>query len=483
MSERVVNAKLSTLEASGLSLAGLAPTMALALGTSFAASEAGPAVPFAYLVAMFGSFSLAYVIVRFARRYDVASGVAFTYAGRSLGRLAGFVAGWVYVTAWLSSTAVVLGVASVSASALLQRHSINVSWFWIFLVLLILATAVNFVGVKPSVRLLVVLELVSMATLGGLMVYVLAKGGANGLSWKPFDPSLSPKGLSGIGYGMIYGFAGFAGFEAAAALGRDSRDPARVIPRAIVFSLIGAVLFFILCTYALSVGYGVTHSSRWAADAAPLDTIVGLYAGSAWAQIVDAMVVVSAFSSGLGLMSLTSRILFEIGSHKQAPGVFARRHARFGTPFIGIVFASLVAFVLAGAVGEGTNVTTMIGVLAGANTLGLILIYGLLAIGILVDRRERAWAVTRSGLVRMASAVVPVIALVLLGYAFYASLFPRPPFPFSLEPYLVGAVLLLVLLGAWALKRRGSGLDFVSAATESEERSLTDVVPAGDATL
>ena len=39
---------------------------------------------------------------------------------------------------------------------------------------------------------------------------------------------------------MIYGFAGFAGFEAAAALGRDSRDPARVIPRAIVFSLIGA---------------------------------------------------------------------------------------------------------------------------------------------------------------------------------------------------------------------------------------------------
>ncbi|WP_249021612.1 hypothetical protein [Conexibacter sp. S30A1] len=139
MSERVVNAKLSTLEASGLSLAGLAPTMALALGTSFAASEAGPAVPFAYLVAMFGSFSLAYVIVRFARRYDVASGVAFTYAGRSLGRLAGFVAGWVYVTAWLSSTAVVLGVASVSASALLQRHSINVSWFWIFLVLLILS--------------------------------------------------------------------------------------------------------------------------------------------------------------------------------------------------------------------------------------------------------------------------------------------------------------------------------------------------------
>ncbi len=483
MSEQLAKVKLSSLEASGLSLAGLAPTMAMALGTSFAASEAGPAVPFAYLLAMIGAFSLAYVIVRYARRYDVASGVAFTYAGRSLGRLAGFLAGWVYVTAWLSATAVVLGIASVSTSALLQRHSVNISWFWIFLVLLIVATIVNFVGVKPSVRLLVALELISMATLAGLMIYVLARGGANGLSWKPFDPSLSPKGLSGIGYGMIYGFAGFAGFEAAAALGRDSSEPMRVIPRAIVFSLLAAALFFILVTYALSIGYGVAHSSTWAADASPLDSIVGRYAGSVWAQIIDGMVVGSAFSSGLGLMTLTSRILFEIGSHGQAPQVFARRHPRFETPYIGICFAAVVALVLAATVGEGSNVTTMIGVLAGANTLGLILIYGILVVGILADRHERAWAAARSSLMMAVSVVVPVIALLLLGYAFYASLFPRPPFPFSLEPYLVAGVVLLVILGAWALKRRGTGFDFVSAASGADEAPAAEIAAAVDSAL
>ena len=123
--ERIGRADLRTVEASGLSLAGLAPTMAMALGTAFAASEAGGAVPLSYLLAMIGSFSLAFVVVRFARRYDVASGVAYTYVRASFGKLAGFVTGWLYVAAWLSSTAVVLAIGGVSFSALLARNGVN----------------------------------------------------------------------------------------------------------------------------------------------------------------------------------------------------------------------------------------------------------------------------------------------------------------------------------------------------------------------
>jgi len=72
-------------------MAGLAPTMAMALGTSFAATEAGDAVPLCYVFAMIGSFALAYVIVRFARRRP-GSGVAFTYVDQAFGKTAGFVA-------------------------------------------------------------------------------------------------------------------------------------------------------------------------------------------------------------------------------------------------------------------------------------------------------------------------------------------------------------------------------------------------------
>jgi amino acid transporter len=447
---------LRTIEASGLSLAGLAPTMAMALGTAFAASEAGAAVPLSYLLAMIGSFSLAYVVVRFARRYDTASGVAFTYVRGSIGKLAGFVAGWVYVAAWLSSTAVVLAIGAVSTSALLAHDNITVSWGWIFVVELVIVATLNFLGVRPSVRLLVVLELVSMATLAGVAIHVITTGGAAGASWQPFDPSLSPKGWSGIGYGLIYGFSGFAGFEAAAALGRESRNPGKIIPRAIIFSLLAAAVFYILVTYALSIGYGVNHAATWASDPAPLDTIVGRFTGSAWAQTIDAMVAVSAFSSGLGLITLSTRVLFDISRNKLAPRWLSWSHPRFGTPYLGVLLAALIAVALAFGVGFATNVSTMIGWLAGANTLGLILVYLMMSLGALRQNyKERARPATQS--IRLG---VPIVAAVLLGYALYASVIPQPAFPFNLTPVAVAGVVVVSLIAAVYLRRKGNDLDF-----------------------
>lgn len=430
--ERLGRPSLGSIEASGLSLAGLAPTMAMALGTAFAASEAGAAVPLSYLLAMVGSFSLAYVVVRFARQYDRASGVAFTYVRGSLGKLAGFVTGWVYVAAWLSSTAVVLAIGGVSASALLARNGVNIAWGWIFLVELIIVTTLNFIAV----------------------------GGASGLSLKPFDPSLSPKGWSGIGYGMIYGFSGFAGFEAAAALGRESRDPRRVIPRAIILSLLGAAVFYILVTYALSIGYGVNHAATWASDPSPLDTIVGRFTGSAWAQTIDAMVAVSAFSSGLGLVALSTRVLFDISGSKLAPRWLSRVHPRFDTPYLGVLAASLIALILAYAVGLTTSVSTMIGFLAGANTLGLILVYVMMSLGALREFGRRSATGSQSAGSPAIRVGLPVISVVLLGYAFYASVIPQPAFPYNLTPVAVAGVVAVSLLGAAVLRMRGAEFDF-----------------------
>ncbi len=458
--ERIGRADLRTVEASGLSLAGLAPTMAMALGTAFAASEAGGAVPLSYLLAMIGSFSLAFVVVRFARRYDVASGVAYTYVRASLGKLAGFVTGWLYVAAWLSSTAVVLAIGGVSFSALLARDGVNLSWSWIFLAELLIVAALNFLGVRPSVRLLVLLELVSMLTLAGVMIHVIAVGGDAGLSWKPFDPALSPKGWSGIGYGMIYGFSGFAGFEAAAALGRESRDPRRVIPRAIIFSLLAAAVFYILVTYALSIGYGVTHAGTWAGDPAPLDTIVGRFTGSAWAQTIDAMVAISAFSSGLGLVTLSTRVLFDISHSGLAPRAFSKLQPRFATPYVGVLVASVIALVLALAVGLATTPSTMIGFLAGANTLGLILVYIVMSIGALWAFRPRASRRAEPAGAALIGMGIPVVSVALLGYAFYASVVPQPAFPYNLTPAAVAGVVLITLVAAAIMKRRGSEFDF-----------------------
>jgi amino acid transporter len=445
---------LTTVEASGLSLAGLAPTMAMALGTAFAASEAGGAAPLSYLLGFVGSLCLGFVVVKFARRY-VAAGVGFTYVRVAFGIPAGFTAGWVYAGAWMFGVAVNTAIASNSLVSLFALHHETVSWLVFFIPMILICAGINYVGIKPSVRAQVTLELASMAALAIIMAVVLGKGGAHGLSLSPFNPHYSTKGWGGIGYGMIFGFSGFAGFEAAAALGRETRNPTKSIPRAVMFSLIGAGLFFVFITYALSVGYGVKNGATWAADPTPLNTIANKYAGSAWAQTVDALVAVSGFSGAMGIVTLSSRIFYDMGRGGVGVPWLVKLHPRFNAPTRLVIMICTVALVTGVLVGETTTPATVVGFIGSTTTLGLILVYFSIALAGLRNFNTRQSRTGQSPVSLAAYVVLPVIAMGLLGYAFYSSVIPVPLFPYSLAPYIVVVFALIGLTIYWRARHRG----------------------------
>ena len=455
---------VGTMGAVSLSLAGLGPFFTMAFATGFAAKGAGGAVPMSYCLGALGAFALAYVVVKFARRNADASGVAYTYVGAALGRFAGFVAGWTYVIAWLCGTASVLTVASVSAEAFLAHYGLHVNWFWFFLVFLAITVTLNTLGVRLSLGLLVVVELASMAFLLAIALFVIARGGVDGNSIRPFlDVSLSPTGLSGVFFGMIYGFAGFAGFEAAAALGREVKDQATV-PRAIILSLVAAAAFYIVVTYAFAIGYGLNNSAQWASDASPVDTIVSSYAGSAMGQIADALVVISAMSSALGLITLTSRTLFEISTHGHAPRQLSRLHHRFRTPHVGIAVAAGVALLVAVALGLPAGSQILIGMVSGSTTLAFLFVYGLMAIGWI---RLQIGETTSNASTRLIGFALSAFALALLCAALYSSVVPQPEFPFSLQPVALALTVLAAAAAAWRLRSTGHDLLEPSVAGDS----------------
>jgi amino acid transporter len=445
---------LTTVEASGLSLAGLAPTMAMALGTAFAASEAGGAAPLSYLLGFVGSLALGFVIVKFARRY-VAAGIGFTYVREGFGVRAGFTAGWVYACAWMFGVAVNCAIATNSLVALFALHHQNVSWLIFFIPMIVLCAVINYVGIKPSVRAQVTLELGSMAALTVVMTYVLAKGGAHGLSLSPFSEHYSIKGWGGIGYGMIFGFSGFAGFEAAAALGRETRNPRRAIPRAVMYSLIGAGLFYVYITYALSIGYGVKSGATWAVDPTPLNTIANKYAGSTWAQTIDALVAISGFSGALGIVMLSSRIFYDMGRGGIGVPWLVKLHERFNSPTRLVLIICSVALVTGVVVGEATTPATIVGFIGSSTTLGLILVYFAIALAGLRNFNTRESRAGQNALVQASSIVLPIVAMGLLGFAFYSSVVPGPAFPYNLAPYMVVLFALIGLTIYWRAHKRG----------------------------
>src|SRR3954464_11636940 len=86
---------LTTVDAVAVSVTVLAPGMAMLLNVPAVAAVAGGSTPLAFLIGGIACLALALVVARFSRRM-AAAGYAYTYASRTLGKSAGFVAGWSY---------------------------------------------------------------------------------------------------------------------------------------------------------------------------------------------------------------------------------------------------------------------------------------------------------------------------------------------------------------------------------------------------
>ena len=86
--------KLGLLEAVGVSLSMIGPTLGVAFNTSLVAGAAGPATPLAFAIGTVVIILVGLSFVSFSR--DLAhAGSAYAYVRAAFGRRWGFMAGWV----------------------------------------------------------------------------------------------------------------------------------------------------------------------------------------------------------------------------------------------------------------------------------------------------------------------------------------------------------------------------------------------------
>ena len=76
-----------------------------------------------------------------------------------------------------------------------------------------------------------------------------------------FNPA-SGTSLGQIFKGSVFGFLSFAGFEAAATLGEETKDPRRSIPRAILGVAIFGGIYFVFVTAVEMMGFGTNAARR-----------------------------------------------------------------------------------------------------------------------------------------------------------------------------------------------------------------------------
>ncbi|MCV2891632.1 APC family permease [Lentibacter sp. XHP0401] len=286
------------------------------------AAEAGVWAPLAFLLAGVIAAPTALSYAEFSTRIPEAAGEA-AYVAK------GFAAPWLAV---LVGLAIVLA-GTVSAAAVLRGgagYLTAISALPFVPTVIILGAVLAFVavvGVLESLWLAAVFTIIEVFGLG-LVVWA-------GFSVAPVEAFTTPQPIVwvGVSSAAVLAFFAFIGFEDIVNMAEEVDNPVRVLPRAILYSLLITTLLYALVTFAAvrAVPLNMLGNSEQ-----PL-ALVWTQAHGGSAVFLSLIAVAAALNGVLAQIVMASRVLFGLGRRTAGLAMFHHTHARFGTPVLGTV--------------------------------------------------------------------------------------------------------------------------------------------------
>ena len=400
------------------SITDMAPGAAIAASIPAGVAFAGGSLPLAVVFALIACLFCAWSIGQLARELPSAGSLA-TYAARGLHPAVGFLVAWGYVlVGWLIPPLVLLQLGfTVDGTLHTEFHgdTANLWWVWSILGALIILAA-GYYGIRTSTRLGTILGVFEIAVFLVLAIFLVVHAGSNNTASVFTTKYTTPgfHGISGVIAGSVFTILAFGGFEGAAPLAEETRNPRKNIPRAVLLStlLIGAL--YVFTTYAVDVAFGPAafHTFTVGTTSASWVGIARSLYGIFWFFVFLAIVNSTIANANAGV-NVSSRTAYAMGRIRAFPGFLAHVNARHRSP----VNSILAAFVLTVAI-----------------TLGLGLPY----------TPSTAFSMVGTGI------VIPLVAIYILMNAACIGYFARKRTGFNVLSHLIIPVLgIIVFVPAW----------------------------------
>lgn len=294
-------------------------------------ASVGMFAPILLLLAALGFGCIALSVADCARHFD-SSGGPMRYVVTAFGRFPGFLTGWLNFIARASSQAANANILALTSAALFPLAGSPAARAAIITLLFAALTALNIVGVRKTVAALGAMTLLKLAP---LVILTLAALTTYGTGPVPVIPPLADTASV-----ALLAFYAFTGFESGAVAAGETRDPKRMIPRALIGTVMAVGLLYVLVQWAYSASAS-TNSETPLLDLAT--RLGGPLAGFALALTVLVSVIANLGSSMLG----SPRLTVGMAEERMLPMRFAAIDPRFGTPAFSILFFGLFALLLA----------------------------------------------------------------------------------------------------------------------------------------
>jgi APA family basic amino acid/polyamine antiporter len=389
---------LGPLNLTALGIGSVIGTGIFVLTGTAASQNAGPALVLSMIIAAVGCAFAGLCYAELASMIP-AAGSAYTYAYASSGQFVAWIIGWDLILEYaLSGSTVAVGwsgyfvsflrdlglalpprltcaptIVAVTASGDMVPGLFNLPAALIVL----LVTALLVIGIRQSADTNTTLVVIKT----GVLILFVALGAAyvRREHLVPFIPPNTGEfghfGWSGVLRGAAVMFFAYVGFDAVSTAAQEARNPGRDMPIGILASLLICTIIYIAVAIVL-IGI-VPYQKLNVAD--PI--AVGIDAtGLTWfSPVVKISALFGLFSTILVQLLGQTRIFFSMSRDGLLPEVFGRVHPRFRTPYLSTILVGIVVAVAAGLL--------PIGVLSQLVSIGSLLAFVLVCIGVLVLRR------------------------------------------------------------------------------------------------
>ena len=256
------------------------------------------------------------------------SGAEYVYTKSAFGKKIAFIIGWALIIG---------GVFSASTVALGFGGYLNAitNFPVIFgaIILLLLSAFVLFLGVKESARAAIIGTFIEA---GGLILII-----AIGIPHFGSVDYLDIPDLSGVVSAAALIFFAYLGFEEISRMSGETKNPTKVIPTAIIISIVITTILYILVAIS---SVSILPASQLASSNAPLADVASEVLGPSAHFILSIIALFSTANTVLMMQFATSRLAYGI-SDKYKPLTILRSISKNHTPYIAIILVTIASII------------------------------------------------------------------------------------------------------------------------------------------
>ena len=265
------------------------------------------------------------------------AGGKYVYAREAFGPVAGFVAGWSELLVSRAFSGAIKAVAIAEyiiilvGSGSVRLLAVGVVAGYVILHLGGLKVGTTFQNITTAIKVAVLLAIAAAG---------IAAGDGSGLIAPP-----TVEHASLLGFALAYQSVAFAyyGWEDAAKMAEEIRDPGRSLPRILIGGAIAvAVLYLVVNTAYLAA---LTPQEMAGSELVARDAVQGVFGNTAATFVVVASLLILISSGNVNFLGMP-RVAFGLARSGLAPKIFQYVSPR-GTPVAGLFLIGTVILVLA----------------------------------------------------------------------------------------------------------------------------------------